>query len=242
MSYFAVFAIVSVLILVHELGHFAVARWVGIPVARFSLGMGRALWSYQRGETEYRISVIPLGGYVLPLVSDGGQQFLSTSTRARVAFALGGSCANVLFAYVLFSIEAVTTQGLSLHTLFVEPLVGVAYAMALLLNALPTAFAQPNEVSGFLGVIAQGGEFVNGSAILALRFAVVMSLNLAILNLLPVPPLDGGKVLLYALEWLHSGMRRLHVPLNVAGLVLLLGFVGYTTVADLLRILQAVIA
>jgi regulator of sigma E protease len=118
----------------------------------------------------------------------------------------------------------------------------VAYAVALLVNALPIAFAQPNEVSGFLGVIAQGGDFVDGNAILALRFAVVMSLNLAILNLLPVPPLDGGKVLLYGLEWLHEGTKRLQVPLNVAGLVFLLGFVGYTTVADLLRILQAVIA
>jgi membrane-associated protease RseP (regulator of RpoE activity) len=175
-------------------------------------------------------------------VSDGGQRFLSTSTRARVAFALGGSFANVLFAYVLFSIEAVATQGFSLHALLVEPFVGVAYAIAMLLNTVPLAFSQPNEVAGFLGVIAQGGDFVNGSAILALRFAIVMSLNLAILNLLPIPPLDGGKVLLYALEWLHAGTRRLQVPLNVAGLVLLLGFVGYTTVADLLRILQAVIA
>jgi regulator of sigma E protease len=241
-SYFAVFAIVSLLILVHELGHFAVARLVGIPVSRFSLGMGRALWSVQRGETEYRISIIPLGGYVLPVVSDGGHRFLSMPTRARVAFALGGSAANVLFAIFLYAIEAVTTQGLSLHSLFVEPFVGVAYAVALLINALPIAFAEPNEVSGFLGVIAQGGAFVDGNAILALRFAVVMSLNLAILNLLPVPPLDGGKVLLYGLEWLHEGTKRIQVPLNVAGLVLLLGFVGYTTVADLLRLLQAVIA
>lgn len=242
MSYFAVFAIVSLLILIHELGHFAVARLVGIPISRFSLGMGRAIWSVRRGETEYRLSIIPLGGYVLPEIRDGGHRFLNTSTRARVAFALGGSLANVLFALLLFVIESVATDGLSIHSLFVEPVVGVFYAMALLVTALPVAFAQPNEVSGFLGVIAQGGAFVDGSALLALRFAVVMSLNLAILNLVPVPPLDGGKVLLYGLEWLHEGTRRLQVPLNLAGLLLLLGFVGYTTVADLLRILQAVIA
>ena len=242
MSYFAVFAIVSLLIFVHELGHFAVARMVGIPVSRVSLGMGRALWSVRRGATEYRLSVIPLGGYVLPEVRDGGHEFLNTPTGARVAFALGGSAANVLFAIFLFAIEGVATDGLSMHSVFVEPFIGVSYAIGLLLNALPLAFAQPNEVSGLLGVIAQGGAFVDGNAILALRFAVVMSLNLAILNLLPVPPLDGGKVLLYVLEWLHVGTRRLQIPLNVAGLLLLLGFVGYTTVADLLRILQAVIA
>src|SRR5260370_41210996 len=61
----AAFAIVlGVLIFVHELGHFLVAKAVGIQVLRFSLGFGRPLISGRRGETEYWISWIPLGGYV----------------------------------------------------------------------------------------------------------------------------------------------------------------------------------
>jgi regulator of sigma E protease len=162
--------------------------------------------------------------------------------RARMIFALGGPVANVLFALVLFSIESLATDGISLHSAFVQPLQGVVYAIVMLLNALPIALSGEGEVAGFLGVVAQGGAFIDGNVILALRFTVVMSLNLAILNMLPIPPLDGGKCVLYVLEWLYHGANRLQVPLNAVGLLLLLGFIGYTTVADLLRILQDLIA
>ena len=56
--------VLGVLIFVHELGHFLVAKWVGIRVERFSLGFPPKLLSFKRGDTEYCISVIPLGGYV----------------------------------------------------------------------------------------------------------------------------------------------------------------------------------
>jgi regulator of sigma E protease len=52
------------LIFIHELGHFLVAKAVGVGVERFSLGFGPRLWSLRRGETEYCVSVVPLGGYV----------------------------------------------------------------------------------------------------------------------------------------------------------------------------------
>jgi regulator of sigma E protease len=54
----------GILIFIHELGHFLVAKAVGVGVERFSLGFGPRLWSIRRGETEYCISVVPLGGYV----------------------------------------------------------------------------------------------------------------------------------------------------------------------------------
>ena len=56
--------VLGVLIFVHELGHFVVAKAVGIQVLRFSLGFGRPVLAWTRGETEYWVSWIPLGGYV----------------------------------------------------------------------------------------------------------------------------------------------------------------------------------
>ena len=61
---FAAFAGFSLLIMLHELGHFAAAKWTGMRVEGFSLFFGPALWSVQRGDTLYAIRSIPLGGYV----------------------------------------------------------------------------------------------------------------------------------------------------------------------------------
>jgi regulator of sigma E protease len=64
MSWLVAFAGFAVLIILHELGHFAVAKWVGMRVERFSLFFPPLLWRRKRGETEYAIGAIPLGGYV----------------------------------------------------------------------------------------------------------------------------------------------------------------------------------
>src|SRR5665213_2368019 len=52
------------LVFVHELGHFLMAKWVDIKVEKFSIGMGPKLFSFKRGETEYKLELLPLGGYV----------------------------------------------------------------------------------------------------------------------------------------------------------------------------------
>src|SRR6266403_1618068 len=62
--------VLGLLIFLHELGHFAVAKWSGVMVTRFSLGFGPRLFAWTRGETEYAISAIPLGGYVKMLGED----------------------------------------------------------------------------------------------------------------------------------------------------------------------------
>ena len=56
--------LLGVLIVVHECGHFAVARWLGVRVEVFSVGFGPAVFNFKRGHTQYRLSLIPLGGYI----------------------------------------------------------------------------------------------------------------------------------------------------------------------------------
>ena len=56
--------VLSVLIVVHEFGHYAVAKGFRFPVEVFSLGFGKRLFGWKRKETDYRVSLIPLGGYV----------------------------------------------------------------------------------------------------------------------------------------------------------------------------------
>src|SRR5476651_1212439 len=56
--------LLGILIFVHELGHFLVAKWCGVKVEVFSLGFGKKILQYKRGDTTYCLSIIPLGGYV----------------------------------------------------------------------------------------------------------------------------------------------------------------------------------
>ena len=63
-SWFAPLLVLGLVIFVHELGHFLAAKLTGVYAPRFSLGWGKPLWSFRRGETEYALSALPIGGYV----------------------------------------------------------------------------------------------------------------------------------------------------------------------------------
>jgi len=113
--------VLGVLISVHEFGHFVIAKAVGIQVLRFSLGFGRPLIAWRRGETEYWISWIPLGGYVkmagleeegmvgeleggkADAVIDPDRAFDRKPLWARMAVILAGVTMNVLFAFALYT-------------------------------------------------------------------------------------------------------------------------------------------
>lgn len=76
----------GVLIFIHELGHFLIAKAVGVGVERFSLGFGPRLWSLRRGETEYCVSVVPLGGYVKMVGEEAhGEELIHPPTAAGTA-------------------------------------------------------------------------------------------------------------------------------------------------------------
>src|ERR1044071_3895061 len=102
MSYLLIFCTVSLLIILHELGHFLAAKKLGIPIARFSVGLGSKLWGFKIGETEYWLSSIPCGGYVLPAVKDE-EAFDKIPLLHRILFSLAGPAANILAAFLCLS-------------------------------------------------------------------------------------------------------------------------------------------
>jgi regulator of sigma E protease len=102
--------VLGVLIFVHELGHFLVARWYGVRVLTFSLGFGPKLLSVRRGDTEYCVSAVPLGGYVKlagETVQDDRQgapdEFLSKSKWVRFQVYLAGPVMNIVLAIVILT-------------------------------------------------------------------------------------------------------------------------------------------
>jgi regulator of sigma E protease len=99
----------GVIVIVHEAGHLMVAKAFGVRVMTFSIGFGRRLVGFTRGETEYRISLVPLGGYVRlggenPEESTGDpREFLSKPRWQRVLVYLAGPTMNVVLAIALFA-------------------------------------------------------------------------------------------------------------------------------------------
>ena len=231
MDYLIAGWLVGLLILFHELGHFLVARWVRMPVARFSIGLGPRLWGIKRGGTEYRLSWIPIGGYVLPEIADE-TEFFRIPVGRRILFALGGPLANILVPVFCFSLLNSLSSGFSFTGAFVMPVSQTLDRVLEFVAAIPLFFSRPDQLSGIVGIVVQGGQFAGTDVARLLNFSIVLSLNLAILNLLPVPPLDGGKICLYVLEKLHPGLLRLHAPLALAGWLFIIGLMAYATMLD----------
>lgn len=107
-SVVAVVIVLGLMVLVHEWGHFVAAKLCGVRVDIFSFGFGPRLWGWRRGTTDYRISALPLGGYV-KMAGDNpaeervgaSDEFLSKPRWQRVIIALAGPTMNVVTAVVL---------------------------------------------------------------------------------------------------------------------------------------------
>jgi regulator of sigma E protease len=150
--------LLGIVIFVHELGHFLAAKWRGVRVLRFSLGFGPAMFAFQRGETEYRISWFPLGGYV-QMAGDAPQEdgtmpgrrdeFLSHPWQGRVLIAAAGPAANLLTAFLV---------------MVAVGLVGVTYP------DFPTALGPMPDTS-----VARAEGFLEGDRISAVDGAEVKS-------------------------------------------------------------------
>ena len=112
MSYFLAFAGFAALIILHEAGHFAMAKAVGMRVEKFSLFFGPMLWSFRRGETVYGIGPIPLGGYVKITGMNPREEippealpraYYNQTVWKRVVVILAGPAMNLLIAIVIMT-------------------------------------------------------------------------------------------------------------------------------------------
>ena len=111
-----IFAAIILMIMLHELGHFVMAKRAGMKVTEFFLGFGPKLWSFQRGETEYGVKAIPAGGYVRIIgmnnleevdPADEERTYRSKPFRHRLGVAVAGSTMHFLLAtFLLFLIFA----------------------------------------------------------------------------------------------------------------------------------------
>ncbi len=110
---FSTILVLGVLIFVHELGHFLVAKWSGVTVLRFSFGFGPRLFGVKRGDTDYCISLVPLGGYVKMLGEETDEEvtedqlarsFSTQPLLKRAGIVLAGPMSNFALAIIIFTL------------------------------------------------------------------------------------------------------------------------------------------
>jgi len=113
--------LLGILIFVHELGHFLVAKYYGVRVEVFSLGFGKKIFQFKRDSTTYCVSLIPLGGYVkmfgddLSMSVEPDQQkfaFLHKPVYQRIAIVLAGPLMNFVFAIFVFAVVALIGENI----------------------------------------------------------------------------------------------------------------------------------
>ena len=239
-SYFLVVFLLGALIAIHEFGHFLVAKLCRIPIAEFSIGFGPKLAGRRWGETVYRISAVPLGGYVLPALDQ--QEFGERPATQRILFALGGPVANVIAAFLGLLALGVMELGWSAANVAVFATTQLWSSLQLLAFALSTLFADPSQISGIVGIVAIGGAEFGSTTAGLLTFSVWINLNLAVLNLLPLPPLDGGRILFCLLEKVWRPLVRVQTPVTLVGWAFVLALMVYATIQDLERIATGMFA
>ena len=182
-----------ILVLVHEYGHFQVARWCGVKVLRFSFGFGKVLfrWHDKKG-TEYAWSLVPLGGYVKMLDESEGEvaaheqhlAFNNKSLLARSAIVVAGPMCNFIFAFI---------------ALWLVQTIGI-YSLAPMIAAV-----KPNSIAAQAGLTAQEELITfNGKEVNSWReFQYAM-----------MPLVGSGETVSLTVKSLVDGrMRHLNLPL-----------------------------
>ena len=340
----------GLLVFVHELGHFLVARMANVKVLVFSLGFGKKLLTYRRGETEYALSAFPLGGYVKMLgesaddeipEAEAHRAYSNKPPLVKMAIAFAGPFFNVIFAAFLFYLIFVTgfpvlrpvvgdviqdspaahaglkkgdiiekidgksiTEWTGLQSVVAssesKPLefsvrrdgksfdvkitpkeiedknifgevvnrkmigVGPSGETVIqrenLVNAFPRALQRTYHISeltvlglyklvmgtissknigGPILILQTAGKTAREGKSTFLNFVAIISINLAIVNVLPIPILDGGHILFYAIELIirrQIPRRTIEMAqrVGIAILILIMAFAFYNDIARML--------
>ncbi|MBI4517798.1 MAG: RIP metalloprotease RseP [Deltaproteobacteria bacterium] len=346
--------VLGFLILVHELGHFLVAKRVGVRVLRFSIGFGPRLFGWRRGDTDYQLSAIPLGGYVKMEGEDSDEEldearklvsFSHKPVSRRFAIVFAGPATNLFFAFVIFCVTfvafgvrtpsnqakigglspnmpavqaglevgdvvravgernvttweelsqairqsggrtltltiarageqrqiTVTPKEVPNRTMFGEELEGQVYLIGIepgvdvsnvgTLEAIGMAGEQTvvwtgtilvglakmvagkiptREIGGPIEIVRQAGRQASMGIEFLLMFTAVISINLGVLNLLPIPVLDGGHLFFFAIEALLGRPIELRYRelAQQVGLFVLIALMLFAFYNDLTRVLQ----
>lgn len=232
--------ILGFLVLIHETGHFLVARLCKVKVNEFSIGFGPVLWKKETEKTKYMVRLIPLGGYVSMLGEEERSEeegsFSKASIPKKIAIVAAGGLVNIIFALILYIIIATILTGNM--TRAITSTGNFVMAMVESIKLIFTGGVTVNDFMGPIGisqVVAQTNSLLDFFYIMAL-----VSMSLGVTNLLPFPPLDGGKILIYIIELIRRKplKENFEVKLQLLGFLVLITLSVYVAFNDVGRLIQ----
>lgn len=228
-------AMLLFLVTIHEFGHFLFAKWGKMKVDEFGIGFGPKIFSFTKRETLYSFRLIPLGGFVSP----NEESYKESSVRARLFMVLAGPVVNILFCMVAIAVYLLLQGkgfGASLQGGFLSTF---DFARLILhgLSELVTGNVPLSQLSGPVGIVDTTEKIVHTDPFKFILWMALVSLNLGIFNLLPIPMLDGGRLLLLTLEacGLKIGEKK-QVALFAISALLMVGLFVVGLVFDIQRL------
>lgn len=212
----------NLLIGVHELGHFWAAKLCKVEVEEFSLGMGPKIIS-KKGKTLYSLRWILLGGYVK--LND--EEYKNAQWYKQVIIISAGVIFNLLFALIgiwlyIYLSDVINVNFFNGFVLGFKLVGGVLVQIYVTLVELFRT-VDTSTFAGPVGVVNVVSSYVNRGFIDAVEIFAVLNLNLFVMNLLPIPMLDGGQIFLILIKKIlkKKEMPKFETVWNVIGVILL---------------------
>ena len=246
-SLLAFMVVFTIVVLVHEFGHFLAARKSGVKVYEFSIGFPfspRLITLFHHKETAFTVRLLPLGGFVSFSQNDGEDDagLFAASRRNRAIILSAGSLFNILFTFVILvpvfmigkHLDPISSLLLSAKTVW-EILSGTI----LLIVNIFTGHGTMEGMSGPVGIAVMAGKAAGKGILELCYFTGVLSLSLGIMNLFPLPALDGGHLAILLIESVRRKplSPKLYQAASVAGLVLFLVLTVAVTYKDIAKLI-----
>ena len=226
------------LIFIHEGAHFLAAKLCRVKVNEFAIGFGPTIWKKQGKETKYALRAIPLGGFVSmegeDEESNHERAFSNASIPKRIFIVAAGACVNIIFGLLTYWLLVVIVY--KNIPLAFQATGGFVSSIGESLKMLFTGNVGIKDLTGPVGiseVVAQTTTIVNYVYIIAL-----ISVSLGVTNLLPIPALDGGKIVILVTEAIRKKPlnKETEVKIQLIGFSILIALSLIVTYNDIIRI------
>ena len=225
------------LVLIHESGHFFVAKLCKVRVNEFAIGFGPIIWKKQGKVTMYAIRAIPLGGFV-NMEGEGERStkqgsFSEAHILKRIAIVMAGGLVNIIFAIVLFWCLSACYVGIE------NAFYNVIHFIKSMFQSIIQIFTGKVTVDQMMGPVGISSVVSQTNGISEFIYILsLISLSLGVTNLLPFPPLDGGKIVLLIIEGIREKPfnEKFEIGLQSAGFLLLILLSLFVTYNDILKL------